>query len=60
MYKVTQGDRPKRPRIDDRELRDAMWSLIESCWSQAPHKRPTASEIAVRVMGHDDAGSSET
>jgi hypothetical protein len=52
MLKVTSGERPLRPvgvLYDDRGLIDLMWRLMEDCWEHVPTRRPTASQIIMRL-----------
>lgn len=49
---VQQGKRPARPSFNmslTNSLTDQVWSLIETCWTKEPSKRPTASQIAKQL-----------
>jgi hypothetical protein len=42
------GLRPIRPKDDSckiRGLTDEVWNLIETCWTQDPTQRPTATQL---------------
>ena len=48
MAAVTKGARPSRPLHDLSRIRgldDAVWNIIESCWSQEPSDRWSTSQI---------------
>jgi serine/threonine protein kinase len=40
---VIRGVRPQRPK----EMLDDVWNLLESCWDEKPHNRPTANVVEV-------------
>lgn len=51
---VLLGERPARPtdkRALGRGINDEIWLLVEACWDQDPHARPTAAEIVERLEG---------
>ena len=50
MLKVSNGHRPSRPMARSSAwsawgLTEAMWELMEDCWSHSPHDRPDVAEI---------------
>ncbi|KAG6909116.1 hypothetical protein DXG01_001990 [Tephrocybe rancida] len=50
--KILRGEHPKRPSETvylERGLNDAVWTLLERCWSHLPERRPTAAEIAQQL-----------
>lgn len=49
ICQVLKGKRPKRPRIEGRQVTNELWAVIKACWKQDPLKRPDASE-AVRLF----------
>lgn len=52
MVVVDRGLRPPRPKdstIFEQGLDDALWALVEKCWSQEPHSRPIAADVAVQL-----------
>ncbi|KDQ54275.1 hypothetical protein JAAARDRAFT_196645 [Jaapia argillacea MUCL 33604] len=63
-YVRNEGGRPIRPsqsEITHRGLDDAMWSLVEECWSQEPRTRPPAADLVHRleVLAVSYAGEQE-
>jgi hypothetical protein len=49
---VRQGTRLPRPHqriVIQRGLNDALWDLIQLCWSQEPHRRPTVANVVSRL-----------
>jgi len=41
LFKIMRGDRPPRPIENDCiELSNAVWSVMEACWSEDRFKRP--------------------
>jgi serine/threonine protein kinase len=51
--KICDGHRLRRPH-GEREVPDAIWEMIESCWIQGPSQWPSFREIAQRVAAHRD------
>ncbi|KDQ53151.1 hypothetical protein JAAARDRAFT_436255 [Jaapia argillacea MUCL 33604] len=52
ILKLNEGFRPKRPtpvQCMERTLSDALWSLIENCWSEIAAERPSTG-MALRAM----------
>ena len=43
QHKITQGERPERPR--EAQFSDALWRIVERCWSPQPNDRPTAKAV---------------
>ncbi|ESK84818.1 Dbl domain-containing protein [Moniliophthora roreri MCA 2997] len=41
VYHVSQGSRPARHG----DIEDIVWSLMQSCWSEDPQRRPTAEKL---------------
>lgn len=53
LYSVLEGKRPDRPLhtlSKTRGLSDEVWSIIETCWSQEPAKRPTAKQVVLQLQ----------
>ena len=44
MKKVVEGSRPPRP-ADTSLLFNEIWKVIEMCWNQEPHERPSAESV---------------
>ncbi|KAK7466334.1 Rho guanine nucleotide exchange factor [Stygiomarasmius scandens] len=44
LYQLLSRKRPRRP-LDEPQLTDTIWAVIERCWAHAPNDRPTASEL---------------
>jgi hypothetical protein len=44
---VVKGERHERP--GDPFCTEALWLLIEDCWSQDPQRRPETSKVLARV-----------
>ncbi|KAF9257134.1 kinase-like protein, partial [Marasmius fiardii PR-910] len=44
MFRVLGSERPQRPSSAS-WCPDSIWSLVEQCWVQKSHLRPTASDI---------------
>lgn len=41
---------PSRPSKDLKlELSDEVWEVMQECWSQVPHQRPTAQQVAEKL-----------
>jgi hypothetical protein len=54
MFAVKQGRRPARPKHElsrTRGLNDEVWHIIETCWSQDPGQRPSASDVVGYLRG---------
>ncbi|KAF9259373.1 kinase-like protein, partial [Marasmius fiardii PR-910] len=49
ILKVINGERPKRP-TEVRWCPDNIWALVEQCWAQESHLRPTAAVIHSFLM----------
>jgi len=46
VKKIVNGKRPKRPKEAEAVwFTDALWGMLEQCWSPKPHDRPTAKAI---------------
>lgn len=45
--RVVRGDRPPRPSLPNGDaMSDAVWSLVQSCWSHDATRRPSADAVA--------------
>ncbi|EIN04611.1 kinase-like protein, partial [Punctularia strigosozonata HHB-11173 SS5] len=54
IVRVLNGQRPRRPvKCDGYAIvpSDKIWSLIEECWDQQSHNRPTMSAVLQRLDG---------
>jgi serine/threonine protein kinase len=46
IWKVLNGERPKRPQGSDGELfTDSVWRVVEHCWKPQPHDRISADAV---------------
>ncbi|KAJ7318976.1 hypothetical protein DFH08DRAFT_819419 [Mycena albidolilacea] len=51
MRKVANGHRPPRPMSCLATALDGLWELMQKCWEQDTHMRPTASKIVDCLAG---------
>lgn len=59
---IIQNRRPERPtheRSQSRGLNDAIWSIVESCWSPEPELRPSASQVVASIRAMKDRPNDE-
>jgi hypothetical protein len=59
---VINGERPPRPEAIDftpRIALDDLWSLMETCWAQAPDERPSGSEVYKAIRDLQGANTAE-
>ncbi|KAK7434634.1 hypothetical protein VKT23_020100 [Stygiomarasmius scandens] len=49
MLYVINGQRPQRP-TNNGSISDGLWNLIESCWTQSPSSRPSASQVGSELQ----------
>lgn len=45
MLRVLRGRRPERPK----DIGDAIWKLVESCWNEDPTARPSPHQLVERL-----------
>ncbi|KZT39669.1 kinase-like protein [Sistotremastrum suecicum HHB10207 ss-3] len=48
LIKVQKGNRPPRPARQEGtpgDINDTLWDLLQTCWKQDPHERPSAKEV---------------
>jgi hypothetical protein len=52
VYKVLSGERPPRPSEADciLDMTDDMWFLIDSCWAQDRHWRPSMPDVRAMLL----------
>ena len=43
MYKISNGERPRRP--DHSDFTESLWELTQRCWSKEPRDRPGIREV---------------
>ncbi|KAJ7598003.1 kinase-like domain-containing protein [Mycena floridula] len=44
LHEVLAGKRPRRP-VNIQGFSDAMWTLVQACWSQVPSARPIVQTV---------------
>ena len=49
MFDIMSGERPPRPTHNN--LTNELWALVQKCWNQDPHLRPTVSEVLNTLRG---------
>ena len=47
---ILEGQRPARPQGDGENLiTGSMWELLEHCWAQQPHDRPSVGSVLMQL-----------
>jgi len=50
MHRIQHGMRPQLPSDKEDCISNTMWVTMENCWDQEPARRPSAAEVASRMM----------